>query len=77
MSGLGSGLDSVSPAAVRRCSRISVRVQLEGFLAEGELDAQHLQSLRLDRRAEEAEVVYLVLVSGRVEEGRDADELAC
>tara|TARA_B100000767_G_C19564179_1_gene450382 strand:+ start:371 stop:529 length:159 start_codon:yes stop_codon:yes gene_type:complete len=52
-------------------------VQLEGFLAEGELDAQHLQSLRLDRRAEEAEVVYLVLVSGRVEEGRDADELAC
>ena len=55
-----------------------VGAQLEGDrgVAEGELDAEHLQPLRLDRGAEEAEVVHLVLVAARVEEGRDADELA-
>ena len=53
-----------------------VGAQLEGGVAEGELDAEHLEALRLDRGAEEAEVVHLVLVAARVEEGRDADELA-
>ena len=48
----------------------------DGGVAEGELDAEHLQPLRLDRGAEEAEVVHLVLVAARVEERRDADELA-
>ena len=48
---------------------VCAQLEGDGGVAEGELDTEHLQPLRLDRGAEEAEVVHLVLVAARVEEG--------